>query len=631
MLQDIREHFIGTTGKVVLAVILLLLAGTGLNYTITPKSYVAKVDGEEVPLRQVQAAYEQQLQRFGDQDLPQQLLLQLQSLAVDQVITQTALKHYLEDAGYAISNAQVAAIIRDVEAFKQDGRFDPELYRRLLAQNRLTPAGFEADQRQQMLTAQLQANISASAFVTPEEFRRIIELSNEQRRVEYATLSADSFIDEVTVSDADVASWYESNPTRFQTQASAVLEYVMVDDALARQRIMPDGEALRAYYTSISDQYAGEEQRRASHVLLRTDEDAIAARELANSLLARLQAGEPLEDIARTYSNDGGSAKAGGDLGWVSRGVFVGPVEDAIFSMRPGELSGVVESSFGLHIIRLDDVRTGDAPTFEEVADDVRERYIAEREAAELLTLKEELADQLFESSSLAEIGTALGLEVNTVADFNEQSALPFGSSDEVASLVFGDNGLAEGAISDVIELDGGASTIIRVVQRTPAGRQPLEAVAGQIREELRQQAAEAIAAERGAQLASALRSDPGMRFETLVVNSNAELTAPKAIGRRDPETPAALAAAVFEATPGADSPHVGTVRAPGTGFIIYRVTEIIPGDAGDIPPEQLEAARRQLALRDGSAELLALTTAIRNEAKVKMGNALEQAENPGF
>ncbi len=631
MLQDIRERFIGTTGKIVLGIILLLLAGTGLNYTITPKTFVAEVNGEEIPLRQVQSAYQQQIARFGDQDLPQTLLLQLQSLAVDQVVTETALKQYLVDAGFAVSDAQVASIIRDADDFKTDGRFDPELYRRLLAQNRMTPAAFEADQRQRMLVSQLQANITASAFITPEEFRRVVELSNEQREVEYVTLRGDAFVDDVTVTDADIASWYESNPTRFQTQASATVEYVMVDDALARQRISPDEATLIEFYESISDQYAGEEQRRASHILLRTDEDAVAARELADSLLARIQAGEPLEDLARTYSSDGGSAKSGGDLGWVSRGVFVGPVEDAIFSMEPGQVSGVVASSFGLHIIRLDDLRTSDAPSFAEVSDDVRERYIAERQAAELLTLKEELADQLFESSTLAEIADALGLEVLAVTDFNEQSVLPFGNSEDLQLAVFGDAALQEGTISDVIELDGDASTVIRVAARTPAGRQPLVAVSDEIRAQLRQQAAAAIAAERGTQLAGVLRSEPAMDFETLILNSQATLTPKANIARRDPQTPAALTAAVFDARVDNGEPHVGTVSAPGEGFIIYRVTAVIPGNAGDIPPEQLDAARRQLAQRDGGAELLALTMAIRDQADVEMGNALEQTENIGF
>ncbi|MEM7612817.1 MAG: SurA N-terminal domain-containing protein, partial [Pseudomonadota bacterium] len=197
MLYDIRERFIGTTGKIVLAVILLLLAFTGFNYTITPKSYVAKVGGEEISLRRVQNAYRAQLERFGDQELPPVLLNQLQAIAVEQVITETALLQYLDEQGFAISDQQIADSITGLEVFQTDGQFDQELYRRLLAQNVMTPATFERDQRAQLMLSQFQATIATSSFFTPAEFRRLIELSNEQREVEWATVSADAFIDDV--------------------------------------------------------------------------------------------------------------------------------------------------------------------------------------------------------------------------------------------------------------------------------------------------------------------------------------------------------------------------------------------------------------------------------------------------
>lgn len=626
MLQNLREAFIGTTGKVVLGVILLLLAGTGLNYTITPKPFVAKVDGEEIPLRRVNAVYRQLISQFGNQQLPEELLRQVQAEAVNRVVTETALAGHLAAGGYAVSDAQVASRLREYPDFQDEsGVFDAALYRRLLAQNSLSPAGFEADERQRMVITQLQENLAASAFVTPEEFRRVVELSNEQREVEYALLAPSLFVDGVSVTDAEIASWYESNPTRYQTEAQAAVDYVLVDRALARERVEVDEAALRAYFDANSATFEGTEQRRASHVLLRTNDDADVARERATSLLARIRAGEPFEDIARSNSQDGGTARQGGDLGWLSRGDYPAPaVEEAIFALSPGGVSDIVESDFGLHIIRLEEVRSGGTPAFEAVANDVRDQFIDERESQSLLELEEQLADQLFESDTLEQIAEAVGVAVQRVDAFSEGALIPFGRSDAIDAAVFGAEAIEAGALSDVIELPGDRTVILRVATRTPAGREPLEAVADSIRAELTERAAADVAAERGAQIAAALNAEPTATFDALLVDSGAEYVAPRQVGRSDREAPAALVAAVFAADVPEDGVHVGSVSAPGVGFVVYRVSGVTPGDPAELTPEQIDAARQQFALRRGTSDMQALTQGVLEDTSVKIGKALE-------
>lgn len=620
MLQDIREKFIGTTGKIVLAVILFLLAGTGLNYTLTPNRFVAKVDGAEISMRAVNNAFNAQLARFGDQQLPEPLLVQLRSAAVEEVINRTVLEQYLREQGFAASDEMVAKSIREEPAFQTDGKFDRDLYTRILATNQYTAAGFEAAQRQQMMVDQFQQNLAASAFVTPEEFRRFIELTGQKREVEFATISADSFKPDVTISDDDVLAWYEANPTRFQTEASVTLDYLLIDETLARARIDTSDATLLAYYESIRSQYESQEQRRASHVLLDESDDV-----LATELATRIAAGESFEEMAKEYSTDGGSARNGGDLGWVSIGDFVGPVEDAVFSMEPGDISGVVKSSFGLHIIRLDGVRAGDPPTFDEVRDDVTERYVSDRMLGEMTALRSRLDDQYFDNASMEQIADALGLEIANVSEFTADSVLPFGREEALVDTLFGVGGIEQGALSEPVSLSGNRIAVVRVTARQPAGRQPLQVVTEEIRALLVDEAAIAIAEERGTQLAGALRSEPTMDFERLVLNSAAQVTEKKLIERRDASVPAALTAAVFDAPiPTAGSPHVGSVSAPGVGFIIYRLSDVQQGSVPDLPQAQIDAGRRQLALRNGSAQLQAIVTTLRESADVEMGTALE-------
>ncbi|MEL6868583.1 MAG: SurA N-terminal domain-containing protein [Pseudomonadota bacterium] len=627
MLQDIREKFIGTTGKIVLAVILLLLAGTGLNYTITPSQYIAKVNGENVATFEYDQNYSRQASRFGGQELPEAFKQQLSAVALEQTILQTALRQHLEKAGYRLSDAQVSEIIRSDPAFQVDGAFDQETYRRVLAFQNLTPAAFEASFRKRLAIAQFQNSVNESAFMTPAEFRTLIELSNQQREIEYAVLSADNFTDQVTVSDDDVEAVYDTSPTRFQTPESVTVEYVLVDDALARERVDMSEEALQAYFERIKGDYVAQEQRRARHVLLRNDEDPEAAATLAASLLARIQTGEPFADIATEYSDDGGSARQGGDLGWVSRGDFVGPVEDAVFSMQPGDLSDVVQSEFGLHIIRLDDVREGDAPTLASERADVEARYRAEQQGQTLLALQQELGNQLFSADTLQDIADAMSLEVQSAADYTADSTLPFGASDSMRDALFGEGAPADGQLSDV-RIDDSSTAVVRVVERTPAGRQPLETVAETIRTELVEERALALAVEQGEQLASVLNTEPLTDFDALVANTPAVHFEKRLIGRGDAEVPAAVAAAAFDAVlSDVAEPVVGNVSASGVGFALYRLTRIVAGDVADVPAQQLEAARRQLAQRDAQAQLGVYTEAVRDQSKVKMGALLDQLE----
>ncbi|MEO0616412.1 MAG: peptidyl-prolyl cis-trans isomerase [Pseudomonadota bacterium] len=625
MLQNLREAFIGTAGKVVLAVILLLLAGTGLNYTITPRSFVAKVDGDEIPLRNVNLVYRQIAAQFGNQNLPPEFLRQIQAEAVNRVVTEVALSNHLADTGYAVSDEQIARRIREVPDFQTDGAFDGDLYRRVLAQNSLSPSAFEADERQRMLIGQISENLAASSFVTPEEFRRVIELTNEQREVEYAVLPPELFLEGVVIGDDEIASWYESNPTRYQTPAQATIDYVQVDRELARERIEIEDAQLRAYYDKTKDLYQTPEQRRARQVLLRTNEDAAAAREQAVGLVARLRAGEPFEDIARTYSQDGGSARQGGDLGWLSPGDYpASAVDAAIFSQVANQVSDVVESDFGLHIIQVTEIRSGETEPFEAVVEDVRQGYLDEQVAAQLLALEEELADQLFESDTLEQIAEALGVQVQTVASLSEGAPGPFGPSADINEAVFGLERLEPGALSETISLPDDRTILLRVRERSEAGRQPLEAVAKEIGEELRQQAASDVAAERGAQLAAALSAAPEAAFEPLLADSGATYTASRPVGRADAEAPAALVAAVFAADVPDDDVHVGSVSAPGAGFIVYRISDVIPGSPGEITQQQIEAARAQFARRLGTSDMLALQQRVLDDTSIEIGTALD-------
>lgn len=621
MLQNIREKLTSPIAVVVMAIMAIPFLFFGVDYSFTRAGYAVEVNGVEIPARAVQQEYQAQVARFRQfGEIPEQLVPQLQAQAYESVIARTVLDQYLQEQGYRVSDEQLLASIRSIPQFQVDGEFSPQAYRETLQLQGIVPARFEEDQRQNLRLSQFQSGIVGTAFVTPAQLRRTIELQNEKREIDYLTIDPDAFASEVEVTDAEVAAWYESRPELYTTPATAALRYVEIDAETAAARIELSDDMLNDYFESVSAQFVTPEQRRPSHILLRTDEDEAAARELATSLLARIRAGEPFDDLARQYSTDTGSATEGGDLGWVSRGDFVGPVEDAVFSMSVGEVSDVVESEFGLHIIRLDDVREGSVPALASVRGQLETMIREERGPDELLRLRESLANALFETDNLDALAAAVDLEPRSVDSFSPDSPLPFGANAPVSDAVFGGDPLPVGQVSDLVELPDGRIVVIEVVSRTPAGREPLEAVSEQIRADLVQRKAREIAAERGEQYAAELRESPDAALASVAGGDEITLSDRTMITRRDANVPAAVVAAAFSAHPGEDGPHVGTVLAPGAGYVVYRLYQVVPGDPSELDAAALERSREQLARQRGSAAFSALLMQLRAEADIRQG-----------
>ena len=622
MLQNIREKLTSPIAIVVMAIMAIPFLFFGVDYSFTRAGYAIEVNGVEIPARTVQQEYQAQLARFQQfGEIPEQLVPQIQAQAYEAVIARTLLDQYLQEQGYRVSDEQVLESMSEIPQFQVDGRFSPDAYRETLQLQGIVPSRFENEQRQNLRLSQFQSGIVGTAFVTPSEVRRMIELQNEQREIDYVTIDPDVFIDEVTVTDADVASWYESRPELYTIPESASLRYIEIDADTAVARLELSDDVLSEYFDAVSDQFTTPEQRRPSHILLRTDEDEAGARKLAQSLLARVRAGEPFEDLARQYSTDTGSAREGGDLGWVSRGDFVGPVEDAVFSMSVGQISDVVESEFGLHIIRLDDVREGTIPAFSDVRNELVTMIREERKQDELLRLRETLANALFETSNLDALAAAVNLEVLTFDQYSRDSALPFGADARVVDEIFGGDTLQVGEVSDLIELADGRTVVVELASRTPAGREPLEAVSDQIRADLLARKARDIAAERGEQFAAELRESPAAELAALADGEAVTVTGKTLVGRRDPAVPAAVVNAAFSARPGEDgTPHIGTVSAPGAGFIVYRLHRVVPGDPSTLDAAALERSREQLARQRGTAAFSALLMQLRAEAEIKQG-----------
>ena len=321
MLQLIREKFTGGIAIAILALIGIpfLFFGVGNNFVIG-QQFAAKVDGSEISAAQFESYYRSQLNNNPTwAQLPEEIRVQIRQSILDAMIRERLVEMHLADAGYQISDEQLASAIQRVPEFQIDGDFDEETAISVLAQNGITIAQFRASQRRSMRMGQLQRAIGGSALVTPAEYRRYLNLIAEQRLVSMATFDIASVAAEIEVGDDRVAAFYDDNDTMFLTQESVDIEIIEIsrDDVAAGIEITE--EALVQYYEDSSNRYLRDEQRQARHILVLFNDDESAAETKASELLARAQAGEPFEDLAREYSDDGGTSSSGGDRGALTR------------------------------------------------------------------------------------------------------------------------------------------------------------------------------------------------------------------------------------------------------------------------------------------------------------------------
>jgi peptidyl-prolyl cis-trans isomerase D len=628
MLQTIRERFTGTFAITILAIICVPFVFFGINYDFTGGGYAAKVDGVEISTAQLDRAYQNQLQQYAQYgELPVEFRRKLKASLLDNLVRNTVLDLHLADQGYRISDQMITNLVQREQAFFVDGKFSRERYYEVLAENNLDPTQFEEGQRRNLRQSQVQRGVGATAFVTPSEYRRYLNLYGELRRAAVATFEVQKVADSVEVTDAVVQEYYDERPTEFLLPETVDIEYLEIRrDQLAQQATISE-EDLLSHYEASAGRYLQDEQRRASHILILTSDDESAASEQARALAARAQAGEPFADLARQYSKDGGTAEQGGDLGVIVQSQYPGALGDAIFSMRKGEIRGPVESEFGYHIVRVDDVIEGGPLPLDQVRAEL-ERELRDVEAdVAFRRLEREISDALFDSKSLQEMAKASGLEVRSAEDFTRNGGEPFGSNQAAIDAVFDARVLREGGISDLIELDANRSVIVRVTAHQEPTRQPVEDVRNQIADAVRRARAEAIIQEQIASLQAA--ASAGQNFVAVANETGANVAPYTVIDRLNEDLDERVLEAIYRSKkPLAGSPRVGTAVTENGDYAVFSIDAVAPGRPESVPLADRDARKNALAGQSGGADYAAFILQLERDADIVRSESALAEEN---
>ena len=357
-----------------------------------------------------------------------------------------------------------------------------------------------------------QDGLLASSFVTPAEIRRRVALSYERREIAFALFDVESFTDQVEVSDEQIAAYYADNESFFLTEESVDIEFVELDlPSIAASVEVSEGD-LREYYETEVESFSVGEERQVSHILIEPDGDDYQAAEAeVEAIMARLEAGESFADLVAEVSDDIGTRNFGGDLGYMSRGEFSGPFEDVLFSMGVGDIEGPVETEFGYHILRLEDIRATEAQPFEAVRDQLREELAADQAYAEFYDLANQLANDAYDArDDLASVAEDYDLTLETLSGLTRSGNTDrFVDPTPVIAEAFRQDVLETGENSGLVELSDERVAILRVTAHNLPEPRPLESAVDEIREILIRDGAEALAAEAASAYTDALNAEP--------------------------------------------------------------------------------------------------------------------------
>ena len=488
MLLAINERIKGWLGIFIIFLIAIPFALWGIESYVggADEQFVAVIDGTEISTGRFDRDVSSLRQGYIRDDRPIPEDSQLKQDAIDRIINTTVLENVVETQGYQISDRVLADNMRRL--FSVDGQFDADRYQRTLEAQGMTAPMFENLYRSELRVNQHRNAIGSSAIVPVSEVRRLLELQQQVREIRWLTLRIDTLIGDVEISDEEIQGFYEENMKRFMTDEKVIVEYVDLSaDTISNIEI--DEANVRNRYEDYVAQQKQREERKVSHILLTTDDDADAALEKIEELRSQLQDGADFAALAKEFSQDPGSAEEGGDLGWVGTGQMVKPFEDALFTLEPGTVSDVVSTEFGYHLIKVDDVRSSDVVAFEDKADELREQLRREEVDSVMYDLSELMANTAYENlDSLEPVAEVLDLPVQTSEQFTRNAGNGIGRFFDVRQAAFSDAVLQQGENSELIELAPDQMLVLRVKDYEEATPMPIDEVRERIVSSIRLQ-----------------------------------------------------------------------------------------------------------------------------------------------
>ena len=520
MLDSIRRHTQGWLAKVILALITVPFALFGIDSYFNQAGNnvaIAKVNGDKISIQEYGNAIETVRNRLQSEGQKVDAALldspELKQSVLDGLITRRLVNEEIQRANFKISDEQLSQYILGMPEFQQEGKFSEDIYQKTLAQNKLTASKFENDRRSELLTQQARDGLAMLVSIPKDVAEQTLKFAHQQRDVSVAEIKTAQFLKQTNVTPEQVKAYYEQHKDKFKVPEQVKLEFALLSAAgLVSQMTVTDAE-VKQFYDENAAKFQGDEQRHASHILIgfgvsASAEEKAAAKEKAADILAQLRKNpKRFEELATKYSQDPGSATKGGDLGSFGRGSMVKPFEDAVFGMKANQISDLVESEFGYHIIRLNGI-SGQSSSFDSMKAQIKGELIFQKAQIKYAELADEFSNTVYEQSgSLKPAADKFGLQLQTSGWMSREDGAKFFKNDKLMGLVFSDEVLKDKRNTEAVEVSPNNLVSARVIEYKPSAPRSFDEVKGGIEAFLKLEQTVKLAAEKGEATLEKLKS----------------------------------------------------------------------------------------------------------------------------
>ena len=624
MLQAIRDRVTGVVAFVILGLLAVPFLFFGLEQYARgiPQDAIAQVGDSEISLSEFQtefARYRAQLRMQQGENYNELATNQPQVRRefLDGMIDQRLLEEHARSLGLNISPNTLLEVIRTISAFQVDGEFNAEVYQQRLQANGQSPRQFEQELAADLLLRELPAAVSASGIVTDKDVERWLAVQLQSREVALVPIDSAPFRDAEAIDAERIETFYNENTDQFMRPEEITVEYVDLDTRDMLNTIEINETELRQRYEAVQSRYMTPEQRRAAHILIVENDarDALEASALAVDVRTRLEQGEDFSQLAADLSDDPGSSAQGGDLGWIEPDIMPAAFEEALYAMQLNEVSEPVETEFGWHIIRLDEIAEPRGQTFEEARAEIAS-VMREEQADDLYTeLLERMIDLIYaDPTGLEAVAGDLDLELQTAGPYSRFNAEGVLADPRVLEEAFSDLVLIERQASEPIELERNRAVVIRVTEHQPSMPRLLDDVSDEIRDRLAREDAREAARQYGEQIIEQAGATGEMLSE--VAQTEALEFNERTLTRRDFDLGSQVLNGIFALPDSGDEIAMHLVERGG-GWTLVRLDNVVPGNPADADDAQRQSASLQISMNRSAQEVQGLLEWLRANTEI--------------
>jgi peptidyl-prolyl cis-trans isomerase D len=622
MMDNLRTAANSLVIKIIFGIIIVSFILTGVSgYLIGGSAnYAAKVNGQEISRGQFENAVaserNRQQQQLGEQfsimAANEGYMKQMRQQVLSRLIDEALMDQYAKHLGLGISDEQIKLAIFKEPAFQNNGKFDNARYTSIINNMGMTADQYASALRNQLTTQQLINAVVGTDFMLAGETDELAALVSQQRLVREATIDVKALAAKQEVSEQEINASYEQNKNNYVAPEQFKVSYIMLD--AASQKVEVADTDVQAYYDQHQDEFTQPQRNRYSVIQTKTEAEAKA-------VLDELSKGGDFAALAKEKSADIISARNGGDMGWLEPGTTPDELKNAGLKDK-GQLSGVIKSSVGFLVVRLDDIQPAQTKPLSEVKDAIAAKVKQEKAVDAYYALQQKVSDAASnDNESLVSAEKVAGVKASETGWFGHDNLPAELNFKPVADAIFngglvGANG-APGMNSDIITVDGDRAFIVRVTEHKAESIKPLAEVRDQVIAQVKQQKAEQQAKLDADKLLNALKMGKGDEAMKAAGLSFGEAKTLSRSGQ-DPISQAAFTLPL----PAKDKPAYGVANDMQGNVVLLALDEV---KAGDMPAEQKKAMVQGITQNNAQITFEALMTNLRKEAKIKMGDIIDQ------